>query len=245
MPIHDWTRVSPGTFHDFHTVWIGGIRTVLNDGLLPSDYYALCEQDATDVGPDVLTLRTNAPAANGGGGVTAVAQSPPKVELTASTEADFYASKQRRLVIHHSSDDRIIALLEIVSSANKRGKKPFRAFVQKAVGALAHGYHLLIIDLQPPSRRDPQGMHGAIWSEISNEAYRAPADKPLTLAAYAAGPRITTYVNRLAVGDVLPDMPLFLTPEEYVPVPLEATYQAAWRGVPKRWRSVLEASPDA
>jgi hypothetical protein len=36
-------------------------------------------------------------------------------------------------------------------------------------------------------------------------------------------------------------MPLFLTEELYVNVPLEATYQAAYRGVPKRWRDVLEA----
>lgn len=28
---------------------------------------------------------------------------------------------------------------------------------------------------------------------------------------------------------------------EYVNVPLEETYQAAWRGLPKRWKRVLEA----
>ena len=36
-------------------------------------------------------------------------------------------------------------------------------------------------------------------------------------------------------------MPLFLEPELYVNVPLEATYQAAYRGVPRRWKTVLEA----
>jgi hypothetical protein len=44
----------------------------------------------------------------------------------------------------------------------------------------------------------------------------------------------------VAVGDVLPDMPLFLEPGVYVSVPLEATYQAAWRGMPDRWQRVLE-----
>jgi hypothetical protein len=34
-------------------------------------------------------------------------------------------------------------------------------------------------------------------------------------------------------------MPLFLTPEFYVNVPLEATYQAAWEAVPVFWRDVL------
>jgi len=36
-------------------------------------------------------------------------------------------------------------------------------------------------------------------------------------------------------------MPLFLTPERYVNVPLEQTYTSAYRGVPQRWKAVLEA----
>jgi hypothetical protein len=39
-------------------------------------------------------------------------------------------------------------------------------------------------------------------------------------------------------------MPPFLTPDDGVKVPLEATYQAAWAEVPNRWREVLE-SPTA
>jgi hypothetical protein len=240
MPIHDWTRVEAGTFHAFHTVWIGAIQTALNDGLLPADYYALCEQDAGDVGPDVLTLRSAEPSEQNGGGVMTTALSPPRVQATAATELDFYSQKQRNLVIRHSSGDRIVALLEIVSPANKRGRKPFRAFLDKAMAALDHGYHLLIVDLQPPSKRDSEVIHGAIWSELSDEPYTGPPNKPLTAVAYTAGPHIKAYINRLAVGEPLPDMPLFLTPDDYVLVPLEATYLDAWRGVPKRWRSVLE-----
>lgn len=35
-------------------------------------------------------------------------------------------------------------------------------------------------------------------------------------------------------------MPLFLDPDFYVPVPLEMTYQQAYRGVPSVWRDVLD-----
>ena len=35
MPVHDWTRVDAGTFHAFHTLWIGEIMKALNAGLLP------------------------------------------------------------------------------------------------------------------------------------------------------------------------------------------------------------------
>jgi hypothetical protein len=247
MPIHDWTRVSAGTFHDFHTAWMVEIRNALNGGLLPADYYALAEQVAGEVGPDVLTLRTGESngAGNGrgeAGGTTAVAVAPPKVRFTATVELDLYALRQRALVVRHSSGDRIVALVEIISPGNKGSRQLFRAFLEKAVSALAHGYHLLLIDLQPPSVRDPQGIHGALWAEICDDAFVAPPDRPLTLAAYSAGLATSAYVEPVAVGDLLPDMPLFLNPGTYVPVPLEATYQAAWRGVPQRWRRVVEGS---
>jgi hypothetical protein len=100
----------------------------------------------------------------------------------------------------------------------------------------------LLLDLQPPSRRDPQGIHDAIWSELTDQHYQPPADKPLTLVAYSAGLSTRAFVEPVAVGDSLIDMPLFLETKSHVPVPLEATYQAAYRGVPERWRKVLESS---
>jgi hypothetical protein len=38
-------------------------------------------------------------------------------------------------------------------------------------------------------------------------------------------------------------MPLFLRPDRYVFVPLEPTYQAAYRSMPPFWRNVLEGQP--
>ena len=35
MPIHDWTRVSDGTFHAFHVSWVSELQESLNSGLLP------------------------------------------------------------------------------------------------------------------------------------------------------------------------------------------------------------------
>ena len=35
MPVHDWTRVEAGIFHDFHVAWLPEIRKALNGGLLP------------------------------------------------------------------------------------------------------------------------------------------------------------------------------------------------------------------
>jgi len=245
MPIHDWTRVPVGTFHHFHQHWVPELCARLNEGVLPGEFYAMVEQVAGSLEPDVLTLQANGDGSGDGGtsplpGTIALALERPRVRFTAQTEMEGYVRKQSTIVIRHGSDDRIVALVEVVSHGNKSSRHAISSFVEKAGEALCRGYHLLIIDLHPPTARDPQGIHGAIWSEIEDDSYVAPSDKPLTLAAYEASSPKRAYVEPVAVGDALIDMPLFLAPEQYVKVPLEATYQAAYRHVPLRWRRVLE-----
>jgi hypothetical protein len=249
MPIHDWNRVTAGTWHAFHLSWISEIQLVLNRGLLPPDYYAQAEQIAGPLGPDVLTLQMpdtpdvgSSPVPTERGGI-AVSIAPPPMRLFADAEMDDYVLKRRTLVIRHASGDRIVALLEIVSPGNKSSRHGLRSFVEKAVEALYRGYHLLLIDLFPVGKRDPNGIHGAVWSEFCDTPFEPPPDEPLTLAAYSAGLRKRAYVEPTAVGRALIDMPLFLEPEIYVEVPLEATYQAAYRGMPRRWQRVLDAPP--
>jgi hypothetical protein len=50
-------------------------------------------------------------------------------------------------------------------------------------------------------------------------------------------------VEPVAVGDPLPDMPVFLTASQYVPCPLEATYQTAWEQLPAPLKEPLESPP--
>jgi hypothetical protein len=47
MPIHDWTKVDDGVFHDFHHEWISRIKHTLNNGVLPRDYYAMADHFLT------------------------------------------------------------------------------------------------------------------------------------------------------------------------------------------------------
>ncbi len=152
----------------------------------------------------------------------------------------FYLMRRRTLVVRHASNDRTVAFLEIVSPSNKSRQAGLSAFVHKALAALQHGCHLLIIDLFPPTRFAPEGIHGAIWMEIDETPFEVPPDRPLTFVAHSAGLPPTAYVQPMRVGEVLGEMPLFLTPERYVELPLETTYAAAWRGMPQRWRRELE-----
>ena len=247
MPVHDWTRVSAGVFHDFHGSWITELKKALNGGILPYGYYAMSEQVAGEVGPDVLALeaRSGGPGGHESSleGATAVKETPPKVRFTVTAnERELYTLKRRTLVIRHSSGDQIVALIEILSSGNKNRKGALQRFIDKAVSALARGYHLLVVDLYPPSSYDPQGIHGVLWSEFEVAPYKRPADKPLTLVAYSTGAIPRAYVEPIAVGSVLPAMPLFLDEDWYVNVPLEETYNEAYGTVAERWRRVIEGS---
>jgi hypothetical protein len=80
MPVHDWTRVSAGTFHTFHTSWMTELLRGLNNGLLPDGYYAMSEQVAGETGPDVLTLHSPTARRDGPqsapGGANALADAP-------------------------------------------------------------------------------------------------------------------------------------------------------------------------
>ncbi len=247
MPIHDWTRVDAGIFHHFHHSSIGEIARFLNCGHLPRGYYALAEQMTGDFGPDVLTLqlpvdRSLSAESEPIGGV-AVADAPPKVRFHARAEIDIYATKAKTVVIRHRSRNQIIAMVEIVSPGNKKGQTSFAAFVHKADQALLSGVHLLIVDLFPPTACDPEGIHRVIWEREGDGDFALPGDKPLTCVSYVGYPVVEVFLEPVAVGDSLPDMPLFLTRQVYVPVPLEATYSAAWEALPDFLQDTLTAPP--
>jgi hypothetical protein len=101
---------------------------------------------------------------------------------------------------------------------------------------------VMIVDLFPPGRHDPHGMHEVIQEHLTpfGQSYDLPGEEPLTLASYVAGLRIDVYLEHVAIGADLPDMPLFLHSDRYINVPLEATYQDAYRSMPGYWREVLE-----
>ncbi len=252
MPAHNWQRVRAGTFHAFHTAWIGELQKALNGGLLPKDYYVLAEQLAGEAGPDVLALHSPngdtdwSPESGSPTGGLAIADAPPKVALRSEADESLqYTFKRKTLVIRHASGDEVVAMIEIVSPGNKFSRAEVDDFVHKAMSALRQGIHLLVLDLFPPSKTNPQGIHWELWQHFNLEEFHQPADKPLTLASYSAGVNPVAYVEPIAVGQDLPEMPLFLSLDHYINVPLEPTYRAAYEGVPERWRRVIEGRADA
>ena len=249
MPMHNWTRVSAGIFHAFHNAWITHIQEALNGGDLPEPYYALGEQRAGNFGPDVLTLKAAEESASRGeqslsspqSGLVAVAESPPQVRqsLEAAEDIAFYLQRQRSVAIRHTSGDKVVAIIEIVSPANRHSLLTLNDFADKVIASLQQGIHFVIIDPFPPSRNDPAGIHGLIWERLLAGLYEAEAELPLTLVSYTAGHPLKAWIEPYAVGSPLNAMPLFLTTGHYIPLPLEATYNQAWFGVPQRWKRII------
>jgi hypothetical protein len=69
-------------------------------------------------------------------------------------------------------------MIGVISPANKTGANAFKALIERAWDRLGHGIHLLLIDLFPPTTRDPNGIQGALWEEIASELFTSPAEKP-------------------------------------------------------------------
>lgn len=245
MPIHDWTRVHSSLFHNFHLGWVAEICRRLNQGVLPPTHFAMSE---------TLELRPPSPFSVLPEPELENRRShfrerrfhldePPPARFTVRREEIEYAN--RNVTIREADTHAAVAAILLVTRQEKQIAYRWEEFVRCAVGALSHGIHLLIIDLFPPSPRDPQGIHQAIWQRIHDEPFELPPDKTLTLASYAADREIVAYVEPVAVGGRLPDRPVFLTPHQYVLCPLEATYEATWNVLPAALKGPLELPGNA
>ena len=127
----------------------------------------------------------------------------------------------------------------IVSPGNKGSQHGLQTFIQRNLEILNQGIHLLVIDLFPPSTRDPQGIHKALWDEIVENDFELPPDLPLTMVSYDAGPPLVAYIEPVAIGGELPKMPLFLEAGQYVELLMEETYLAAWNLTPSPVQELL------
>jgi len=240
MPIHDWTRVPAGLFHDFHQTWSIYLKNSLNLGLLPKGLSALVEQRAGPMESDVLTVesRSSATQPEGEQGRLLTLERPVASIVRATTK-DIYAAKANRIVVKHHLG-RIVAVIEILSPGNKDSRSALRDFVAKSIALLQQGIHLLIVDLFPPTPRDPFGIHKAIWDEILEEDFVFPKGKDRILVSYENASRCVAFIEPVAVGDALPSMPLFLISGMHVRVPLEQTYQSTWEVTPEDMRMAVE-----
>ncbi len=236
MPMHDWTKVDAGIFHDFHQEWTIRLSRVLNQSLLPADHYALLMMARTPTPVEVDECEE--PHIRYAG--TAVRERPESA-CPLLSDATHYGRIKNRVSIRRTSDDRIVSLIDVVCPGNKKGRIVFRRYVDELAESLEKGIHLLVLDPIPPHVHDPAGIHAAFIRELDGSDFSLPVDKPLTFVSYEAvsnGDPMAV-VKHLAIGDELPEMPVFFETNGCVMLPLEETYRSALEAVPKRWRDVI------
>ena len=240
VPLHDWTRVDAGDWHDFHFSWVAYLKRDLKR-LLPDGYYARSEA-VTRVEDDGEAMEPFAPRDPGRWEVDAVTfqrtepvfpVGPPPAGV-ALAEAPGLLSlaeppplqRRRRVVIHHRSGDRVVALLELASPGNRDSVGKVGTFADKVVDALRAGVHVLLIDPFPPTGPAPAGLHGAVAERFGAAVEPDPA-RPLSFVGYKACPDARASVQTRAAGESPPRVPLFLDPGWFVFVDLAPSYAAA------------------
>jgi hypothetical protein len=97
-----------------------------------------------------------------------------------------------------------VAIIELVSPGNKDSRHAIRSFLEMASDIINQGIHLVIVDLFPPTARDPQAIHKAIMDEFGELPFEFLPDKPFTVASYIGGDLPTAYVESVGVGDSCP-----------------------------------------
>ena len=215
MPLHDWSRLEAWGFHGFQLSWFVQLTTLLNRGGLPKGYYI-----------DSELVKPEAPV------------HPPENPFR-----DILPPRHR-LVVRRTPGDVGVAVIEIVSPVNKQSPRRLTEFTSRVAAAIAAGMHVLVVDIFPPGRYDPHGIHGAIWKRLGNaDGYTLPSPTARAVVSYAAGPPVETFLDHPTVGNPLPDMPLFLTPDRYVTIALDSAYQQAYPATPFVYREVLDPLP--
>jgi hypothetical protein len=219
----------------FLSSWATRIADLLNDRWLPPEFIA---EEFTHAGArleiDVATFRgaPGRPAVPANGSPTATlpaVYSPPAPAHT--VPASFPDSFEVR-VFGTSGGRSLVAAVELVSPGNKDRAEERRAFAAKCASYLHQGVAVAVIDIVTNRK-----------ANLHNETFRlldAPPelDFPAGVTLYAAAyrpvlrdekPEIDVWKAACAVGSPLPELPLRLTGDLFVPVDFEASYQEACR----------------
>ena len=245
VPLHDWTRVSAGKWHDMHLAWTGALRTELNSGGLPDPFFALAEPVLRRRPGETRTPRRSTPDIRVLPHVARPAGCLPADEASArfaAVERLDPPRTRRRITVRHPDGDRVVAMIEFASPGSRDAVSKVADFAEKLAAALEAGIHAVLIDPFLATGPAPDGLHGAVVAEFGN-AYRSDPARPLTFVGYRATTSSdaapTAFVQPCAVGESPPEVPLFLDPAWFVPLDLAPSYAAAFRGCPKPVRERL------
>jgi hypothetical protein len=216
------------TWESFHSGWANEIVRQLNKTLPPAYVARPNVKLGVDVAADVGTLeQTGHQSAEDGGGVATAVWAPPTPTL--SVAVDFHRLDVFEVQIHREGGLEMVAAVELVSPRNKDRQAARRQFAAKCAAYLQAGVSVIVVDVVTARK---ENLYAALLEQLSlppeanslHDVYAlacrtAPADEPA---------RLETWLMPLALGTLLPTLPLWLEADLAVPLDLERSYEATF-----------------
>jgi len=209
----------------FHSRWAGNIAVDLNDHLPDGWYAEPTVQWSIEV--DVAAFEESESlvgAAATGSAAGSWEPSAPAKTIDFSLTTDAVEVK----VYRDFTDFPLVAVIELVSPANKDRPETREAFVSKCDAYLREGIGLVMVDIVSNHHAN---LHALLMERIDDPE---PRDDPLYTSAYHpvqrnGGTQLDIWYEPLAVGEELLSMPLFLKNGPRARVNLADTYRQTLR----------------
>ena len=238
MPLRDHFRSPVNDTHswdELHGGWpmeiVRHLTTILPPGFRSGPKVHLGAPFEVDVGSfDLDTRDPDATIDSGGGGTATLTALSP----TLTVEADLTEQDEYEIRVYDTEPGRqLVAAIEIVSPSNKDRPDARQVFVGKVVSLLQQGVCVSIVD---PITVRTTNLYGELMTLLGRaDPALAPTPPPLyavtlrTRKPKKRRPLLDVWFYPMTVGQPLPTLPLWLTPDLHVMLPLETSYQEACR----------------
>jgi hypothetical protein len=216
-------------WESFHSYFAVAIGAYLNRTLPDRFFAAVQMHPGTGVEADVAEFDTapSAPTNGPGGGVGLLTYAAPAVtgEFPIAFPDDFEVP-----VLDGGRENRLVAVVELVSEGNKDRPDKRQAFATKCNAYLQRGVGVVVFDPIYPRRFN---LHNTLVDTLGHPpGLRMPDDAVMYAVGYRparapAGGRVEFWTHRLEVGQPLPTVPLALKGWGFAPLDLEQAYTAA------------------
>lgn len=235
MPLRDHFRSPVNDTHSWDEVHGGWPMEIVRDltKILPAGFRAaprvhLGSAFEVDIGNYELDNR-DAGAPSQGGVATQTALKP-----TYTVEADLSDQDEYEVRIYDAERGRqLVAAIEIVSPANKDRPETRDLFAGKVAALLQQGVCVSIVDLVTVRRAnvyaDLLTLLGHIDPQLAPTPPHLYAVSLRTRKSRKGRPRLDAWFYPMALGEPLPALPIWLTADLRVMLPLESSYQETCR----------------
>ncbi|MBX9585587.1 MAG: DUF4058 family protein [Gemmataceae bacterium] len=237
MPLRDHFRSPVNDKHhwsELHGQWPGEIVRTLFDPLPPGFVAGprvyLGSSFEVDVSVTEDDRDPDGPGGEGEGGTATLAAGAPTLTVTADlSDQDEYEVR----VYDAERERRLVAAVEIVSPSNKGRPDTREPFVGKVAALLRQDVCVAVVDVVSVRQAN-------LYAELLARLGRADprlGDPPPALYAVTLSrrkpprrrPLLDAWFFPMAVGEPLPTVPLWLSPDLRIELPLEPGYQEACR----------------